>query len=209
MTLLTEMGVEAHSFGIIPDDQLKYQELLSKLCSDSYDGVISTGAVSMGKFDFVSDALKALGAKIHFHKASIRPGKPILFAELKAAERNLAFFGMPGNPVSTAVGCRFFFAPYLRAISGLGSEVPAKAKLVLGIKKPEGMRCFYKARMYIEPDGIQAVALKSQASYVVSSFVESNCWAIFPEDGSHFAEGALVDIVPLSVRRGFNDYDSN
>src|SRR5690606_18514572 len=81
--------------------------------------VLSTGAVSMGRYDFIPDALRKLGATIHFHKVAIRPGKPLLFATLP---NGALFFGLPGNPASSAVGLRFFVEPALRAMLGLAPE---------------------------------------------------------------------------------------
>jgi len=203
VTHLTELGVEVRSFGIIQDDPTQYRELLQRLCDEAYDGVISTGAVSMGKFDFVSDVLQTLGADIHFHKVSIRPGKPILFAELKTSGKTMAFFGMPGNPISTAVGSRFFLVPYVRTLSGLSLEKPLMAKLALNGKKPSGLRCFFKGQAHLSAEGVQVEAMKSQASYVVSTLAEANCWVVFTEDENQMKEDTLVDIYPLSYSRGF------
>lgn len=202
-TLLTQMGIEVRSFGIIRDDVIEYRDLLQRLSDEAYDGVISTGAVSMGKFDFVSDVLTELGADIHFHKVAIRPGKPILFAELKTSEKPMAFFGMPGNPVSTAVGCRFFLMPYLQVLSGLSLETPIIAKLALNSKKPRGFRCFFKGRADFSAEGVQVEATKSQASYVVSALTDANCWVVFPEDEEQMKEGTHVEIFPLSNSGGF------
>lgn len=201
--LLSDMDVDVTSFGIIRDSPDEYRNLLQRLRDEEYDGVISTGAVSMGKFDFISDVLKGLGAEIHFHKVAIRPGKPILFAELDTKTKSMAFFGMPGNPVATAAGCRFFLTPYLRAISGLGPEKRITARLALNSKKPEGLRCFYKARAYFDADGIQVEASKSQASYIVSALADSNSWVIFPEAGNMIGEQTCVEIAPLSFTGEF------
>src|SRR5690625_1517054 len=78
--------------------------------------VVSTGAVSMGRFDFIPQALEKLGAEILYHKLAIRTGKPQLFARL--ADGTL-FFGLPGNPIATAVGQRFYVEAALRVMLGL------------------------------------------------------------------------------------------
>ena len=43
----------------------------------SLDLVISSGAVSMGSYDFVKPALEAIGAQIVFHKVKQKPGRPL------------------------------------------------------------------------------------------------------------------------------------
>jgi molybdopterin molybdotransferase len=52
---------------------------LNRVMEASLDLVISSGAVSMGSYDFVRPALEAVGAEIVFHKVTQKPGKPLLF----------------------------------------------------------------------------------------------------------------------------------
>lgn len=201
LAALQGLGVQAEFLGLICDDPSVYKAVLERAMSDGVDIIISTGAVSVGKFDFVSEVLTELGAKIHFHKAAIRPGKPILFAELIPGSEGPVFFGMPGNPVATAVGLRFFVEPYLRALLRLSAESPFKAVLSSDFTKPAGLRCFFKARAESHSDGLKVQALKGQASYVVSSMLESNCWVVLTEEGVCSEKQSSVDIFPL--RNGF------
>lgn len=151
----------------------------------------------MGKFDFVSSVLKDMGATIRFHKAAIRPGKPILFAEVPHRSGKAAFFGVPGNPVSTAVGLRFFVEPFIRSVWGLEREEATTARLNRDFPKPDGLRCFFKGKAQMTPGGLEVEALKGQASYVVSALVDANCWVVFSEAGSHVRAGSNVEVVPL------------
>ncbi len=66
---------------------------------ENYDVLITTGGVSVGDYDFTKPVLKKLGAEIFFEKVSLKPGKPTVFAKRK----NCLIFGLPGNPVSSAV----------------------------------------------------------------------------------------------------------
>lgn len=80
------------------------------------DAVILTGGVSMGDYDFVPAAAQAAGAETVFHKLPVRPGKPIFGA---ATSDGKLVLGLPGNPVSAAVGCRRFGIPLLSKIAGI------------------------------------------------------------------------------------------
>jgi molybdopterin molybdotransferase len=195
---LLRLGLEADYLGIVRDDPKLYRKRIEGALSDGADLIISTGAVSMGKYDFVSEVLDEMGAKTYFHKVAIRPGKPVLFAEFNTPNQTkCAFFGVPGNPVSTAVGLRFFIEPFIRAILSLEREQPAPATLSRDCVKPEGLRCFFKGRARFEKNGISVEALKGQASYMVSSLLDANCWVIFPEEGSCAKANGPVEIVPL------------
>lgn len=71
----------------------------------SYQIVLSTGAVSRGKHDFVQNAFKSVGGRVIFYKVSIKPGKPLLFGILL---NNCVFFGLPGNVFASIFCLRFF-----------------------------------------------------------------------------------------------------
>jgi len=86
------------------------------------DGVLLTGGVSMGDYDFVPEAILQCGGKIIFHRLPIRPGKPILGA---IGPNGQLIIGLPGNPVSVAVTAKRFAMPLLQKIGGFSSESPA------------------------------------------------------------------------------------
>jgi molybdopterin molybdotransferase len=81
----------------------------------SADVLLLTGGVSAGDFDYVPSCLEEAGAEILFHRVSVKPGKPTLFAR-----RGGQFvFGLPGNPVSTFVIFEVFVKPFLYRMMGL------------------------------------------------------------------------------------------
>ncbi|MFT7667394.1 MAG: molybdopterin molybdotransferase [Planctomycetota bacterium] len=82
------------------------------------DVLVTTGGVSMGKYDLVGEALEAVGVEKVFHKVAIKPGKPVWFG---VAGETLVF-GLPGNPVSCWVGHEVFVQPAIAKLSGLREE---------------------------------------------------------------------------------------
>ena len=157
---LSELGVDVTYFGIIRDDRREFEERIrSTLATDSWDAVITTGAVSMGKFDFVHGGLEGLGADIRFHKVAIRPGHPVLFATVPSTRGRVVngsdtptspcngvpseskgrdevlFFGLPGNPMATVVCLRFLVIPYLRFLHGQPAETPSPVRLKISAKQ--------------------------------------------------------------------------
>jgi molybdopterin molybdotransferase len=66
--------------------------------SQDHDVLIVSGGVSKGRFDFIPEALEAIGVKKIFHHVSQRPGKPFWFGR---SEKGKIVFALPGNPVST------------------------------------------------------------------------------------------------------------
>ena len=70
------------------------------------DMIITSGAVSAGKFDFVPSVVRTFKLSNYFKSVAIRPGKPILFAKIRGKPK--AIFGLPGYPISSADCFRFF-----------------------------------------------------------------------------------------------------
>lgn len=189
-------GAECRTYGVVGDSPEDFLKRLHAMTDDGADVIVTTGAVSMGKCDFIKEALEHAGALIRYHKVAIRPGKPGLFAELPSPGRPVVF-GVPGNPISTVVGLRFFISPYLRMLAGQPAELPLRARLAAPAPKPEGLRCFFKARLECGPEASKVTALHGQPSFMVSSLLEANAWVVFPEAGREAVEGTEVDVYPI------------
>ncbi len=152
--------------------------------------IISTGAVSMGRRDFVPEALARLGARTVFHKTAIRPGKPILFARLPDGAY---FFGLPGNPVSAAVGLAFFVMPLLNRLCGVSAASATPAVLAAAFNKKKGLTMFAKARL----DGDQVTVLHGQQSFRLAPLLEAHGWAILPAAAEAMQAGDPVGFQPF------------
>lgn len=85
-----------------------------------FDVVLLTGGVSKGKFDFLPDALQALGVTQHLRGVAQRPGKPMWFG---TSPRRLPVFALPGNPVSAYTCLHRYVLP---ALAQMAEATPAK-----------------------------------------------------------------------------------
>jgi molybdopterin molybdotransferase len=176
----------------VGDEPELFRIALADALAAGAEVVVSTGAVSMGRHDFVPDALRALDAQLHFHKVRIRPGKPLLFARLAGGA---LFFGLPGNPVSCAVGQRFFVEPALRAMLGMTPEVPLQAPLASDFTARAPLRFHLKGRVGCDASGqLHAQVLAGQESFRILPLVASNAWIVLPETIGAVPAGTLVDV---------------
>ena len=119
------------------DNQIFKKEISKNMKSKS-DLIITSGAVSAGKFDFIPSIIKQFKLKSMFKGVNIRPGKPVMFAKFN---NNMCFFGLPGNPISSAACFRFFVLPHIFKSLGTVSEKPVIAKLRYKFQKKKK---FYK-----------------------------------------------------------------
>ena len=179
--------------GILKDNHEKiFKSEINKMLKSKIDILITSGAVSAGKFDFVPSIIKSFKLSNYFKSVAIRPGKPILFAKIKNKQK--AVFGLPGNPMSSSACFRFFVYPYIENILGLSKEKPIKAILKNEfIKKKEFVR-FAKSKLNTTKNGkLEVEVLKGQESFRIKSFVKSNIWALLPAGKSKFKKGEIVD----------------
>lgn len=204
-SLLREIGCEVLDLGIVTDCPETFISQFRRALGWGAEVVLSTGAVSMGKHDFVVEAIQSIGGKLDFHKVAIRPGKPICFGTIPGSAGHTAFFGLPGNPISTAVGFGFFVQPYLRCLLKRPIDKGIPARLSQAIRKPEGLRCFFKGRASIAPGGVEVRILEGQGSYVISSLLEANCWVELPEAENCLAHGTEVRIRFLNGLEGLEN----
>ena len=179
--------------GILKDShEKKFKSIITKILNSKIDIIITSGAVSAGKFDFVPNAIQSFSLSDYFKSVAIRPGKPILFAKIKGKQK--AIFGLPGNPMSSAACFRFFVHPYLENILGISRENPLKAILKNDFSKKKEFTRFAKSKLNTTKNGkIEVEILKGQESFRIKSFVKSNIWALLPAGKSKFKRGEIVD----------------
>jgi len=183
--------------GVLRD---KDDKLFKKLISNNYnskcDIIITNGAVSAGKFDFVPRIIKEFKLSKYFKGVAIRPGKPIMFAKFK--NKNQSFFGLPGNPISSAACFKFFVDPYLKSILNMTKEKPFKAKLKNSYEKKKNFTKFLKGKISANKKGtLEVEVLKGQESFRIKSFTRANTWALFRSGKSTFIKGALIECFNL------------
>ncbi len=185
-------GAELLRYAVLPDEAAPLQRAIEDATAAGAQVILSTGAVSMGRYDFVPQVLRELGAEIVFHKLRMRPGKPLLFARLPGGQ---LYFGLPGNPASSAVGFRFFVCAALRALLGLRPEQPWRLPLLADARKKPGFTLYQKARVRLGEDGRLCVELlRGQESFKVRPLAEANAWAALPAEVEQLSAGILIDV---------------
>ena len=179
--------------GILRDkDEKLFEKKMRKLIKSQVDIIITSGAVSAGKFDFIPNVVNKFDLSDYFKGVAIRPGKPILFAKIKGKQK--AIFGLPGNPISSAACFRFFVYPYLRKLLGVKNEKPIKAMLKKQFTKKRNFTRFLKSKIHTTKNGkIEVEILKGQESFRIQSFLESNIWTLLNSGKSKFKKNEIVD----------------
>ncbi len=189
--------------GLIRDnDERKFYNLLKRKLKSKFDIIITSGAVSAGKFDFIPKIIKKFKTNGYFKGVSIRPGKPVLFAKFKS--NNKSFFGLPGNPISSAACFRFFVYPYLQKILGVQLEKPLNAILKNNFVKKKNFTRFVKAKLSINKNNkLEVEILKGQESFKIKSFINSNVWAVLKDGKTQFKKGQIIECYNSTITNKF------
>lgn len=188
------MGVQVRSCETVDDTSHTFVAAVQRAQQAGVDLIVSTGAVSMGRYDFVPDALAELGAQVLFHKLAIRPGKPQLAAVLGDA----LVFALPGTPMAVAVGLRFLIDPVVRAMRGQARERTWRAVLDTPQQLKPGLRHFLRATLAQDEQGrLHAHVLPQQQPFRIQPFAQADAWVVVEEEAGELAAGRLVTVASL------------
>jgi molybdopterin molybdotransferase len=113
-------GCELADYGIVPDSLEATREVLRRAAKEC-DLIVTSGGVSVGEADYVKPAVEAEG-RLLMWRIAMKPGRPLAFGRIG----NAAFFGLPGNPVSSFVTFLIFVRPFLLKTQG-HTEVQPRA----------------------------------------------------------------------------------
>jgi molybdopterin molybdotransferase len=192
-----EAGAEPLILPVAQDDAAELEVFIRK--GTEADLLLLSGGVSMGKYDLVEQVLAKLDAKFLFTGVLIQPGKPLVFGELKAAQKTTPFFGLPGNPVSTMVTFQLFVRPVLDALGGARPQAPlfAQARLKSDFKVKTGLTRFLPARLHGNYEQPEVEVLKWQGSGDLMAMSGANCYIVVPPTREQMKAGEAITVLPF------------
>jgi molybdopterin molybdotransferase len=194
--MLARLQVEVIDLGVVPDtreDTLRAFEAAEAQA----DAIITSGGVSVGEADYVTETLQRHG-EFGFWKVAMKPGKPIAFGRFGPAY----FFGLPGNPVSAMVTFCQLVQPALRTLAGVTDVEPqilVRATCETRLKKAPGRLEFQRGVLVLQPGGGYTVrSTGHQGSGVLRSMSEANCFIILPFEQGDVQPGTEVEVQPFA-----------
>lgn len=194
--LLATLGCEVQDLGILADEPGSVEQALASAAGEA-DMVLTSGGVSVGQADWVRHALRGSG-RLCFWRIAMRPGKPLAFGLL--GERDVPFFGLPGNPVAAMVAFLQFVQPWLRALQGETSWRQPRLKAIAdeALSSREG-RTDYLRGIYVGDDQgrLHVRSTGQQGSGMLTSMVAANCLIEIDPSRSAVAPGETVTIQPF------------
>jgi molybdopterin molybdotransferase len=195
---LLAMGAEPVRLPIVPDDARATEEAIRAALA--CDLLVMTGGVSMGRFDYVEQALERVGAEFLFTGVKMQPGKPVVFGRARHEGEPRYFLGLPGNPVSTMVTFALFGAPMVAALMG---EEPerwprwTRGALTREVSVKPGLTRFLPAQIESSMDGVRVTPVMWQGSGDLASTARAEGFVVVPEEAERLEAGAKVTALLL------------
>jgi molybdopterin molybdotransferase len=198
LPLVEELGCDAFDGGTVRDDEAAITAAIER-AADSCDALLTSGAVSVGDYDFVKLVLERIakerGGTSLWAQVAIKPAKPLSFAMLGSVPA----FGLPGNPVSSRVSFEMFARPALRKLAGR-TDVAAEPVIAMATtpmrRRADGKLHLDRVRVWLADGRYQCARSGDQASNVLSGMASANGLALL-DDGEGVEAGAEVQVLLL------------
>lgn len=191
-------GAEVERLPFASDDPELLRREIAEAAARA-DVLVLSGGVSMGRYDFTKEALRALGAEVFFERVALRPGKPTVFARLPGARRTLVF-GLPGNPVSVSVTFNLFARTAIRAMQGALAPALEEERAILSrpSKGAAERTSYLPAALSTDEAGrLLAEPLKWGGSSDFVAFARASALLIVPAGVKLLEAGSVVRFVRL------------
>lgn len=188
-TLLKSWGISAEMAHLPDDPAIIEEELRERL--PQYDVLLLSGGVSKGKFDYIPDALDAMGVKRLFHRVAQRPGKPFWFGRIPGGT---VVFALPGNPVSSLACTRVYFGEWLEKSLGIALDQPT-AQLSKTVTFRPDLNYFLQVRIQSDPSGLLlAEPVEGRGSGDLANLVDADAFLMLPRGKDKFSAGEAYRI---------------
>jgi molybdopterin molybdotransferase len=190
---LAAVGAEIEQLPAVADDEATHREALER--GLAADVLVTSGGVSVGPHDLVRRIEAELGVEELFWRVSIKPGKPVSFG----VRGETLVFGLPGNPVSSLVGCELFVKPALRALQGVPDPLPRLEPGLLGaaLRRNSGRDEFVRARSRRDGGGAVLDPLSGQESHMIVHAAAADALVHVPRGDGELAAGSTVSWLRL------------
>ncbi|MDB5030701.1 molybdopterin molybdotransferase MoeA [Mucilaginibacter sp.] len=188
--VLTQLGLEAGMLHIPDDPKVIKQQL--QLCLQNYDVILLSGGISMGKFDYIPQALKELQVRQIFHKVQQRPGKPFWFGR---RDTGVVVFAFPGNPVATFMCMQRYFIPWLNTSLNVSSKQAVYAVLDQDFTFTPQLQYFLQVKLNFSEQGqLLATPIEGNGSGDFANLVDTDAFMELPLEKNEFKKGDVYKV---------------
>ena len=187
-------GGEGINLGIAQDNPTSLRELLTNV--KGADMLVTIGGASVGDYDLVKEVLKKEGLNIQFSRVAMRPGKPLIFGQIKGKP----MLGLPGNPVSAGVTAVLFLKPAINLMLGRPYLTKPEEAAILerDLTANDQRQDYLRAKLRRKKNGeLCVMPFEKQDSSMLAVFTEADCLIVRKPFARSSKKGNRVPIIRL------------
>jgi molybdopterin molybdotransferase len=190
---LADVGADVERLPAVADDEAAHRDALER--GLAADVLVTSGGVSVGPHDLVRRIEAELGVEEVFWQVAVKPGKPVAFG---IRGRTLVF-GLPGNPVSSLVGCELFVKPAILALQGLAEPLPRfeHGRLASPLRRNASRDELVRARARSDAGEVVLEPLAGQESHMIVRAAAANALVHVARGEGVLDAGAVVPYLPI------------
>ena len=192
-SMISELGGISRILPITDDNESSIFNIINNALDS--DLILTTGGVSVGKYDLIQKSLLKFKNKNcnEFWKIAMKPGKPLLFSKINKTP----LLGLPGNPVSSGVCALIFLNIAIKKMLGTSSNFPQFENVVLNgvIKKNNERMDFIRAKINNKDGYFFATPFKRQDSSMIYQFSLADCLIVRDPYAGENISGEKVKII--------------
>jgi molybdopterin molybdotransferase len=189
--LISYAGAKPAEIVRVSDDIDHVVESMRRLLAGN-DFVFSLGGVSAGDFDVVKQSLDRFPG-LELWRVGMRPGGPQAFGVFEGS----VFYGLPGNPVSSAVVFDRLARPLLRtALGATQVDRPGiTARLLNPVRSRLNRRDFLRVALRGAPGDFEVTLTGTQSSGAITSLSKADGLAVIPEERESVSPGEELEVI--------------
>ncbi|OMF38881.1 molybdenum cofactor biosynthesis protein [Paenibacillus sp. FSL H8-0548] len=198
--MIEQSGAEPILCGPLPDERAAVEEALAQAAAHA-DLIVTTGGVSVGDFDVMSDLFSSMKqgriqGQVLFDRVAMRPGSPTSTAVVNGR----LLIALSGNPGACFVGFELFARPALLRMQGVEAALPrtVMAQLLTAVDKPSPHERYVRSRLLYQADGrLLADPLAFSKSSMMASIADAEGLAVIPSGSRGADAGELIKVILL------------
>ncbi|MDA3842990.1 MAG: molybdopterin molybdotransferase MoeA [Candidatus Kapabacteria bacterium] len=200
--LLSEIENMNHtpvSYGFLGDDKKILSDKIEEIINSDIDILLTSGGVSVGKYDYLKSILEEKGLDTKFWRVYIKPGKPLLFGIIVRNGKKKYIFGLPGNPVSSYVTFLIFVKANIERLFSRSESEVVTAELITDLKKRDSKRHFSVGILSYDSENEKYIVEKSgtNSSGNMLSLSDANCLMLIDEETKNPKTGDKIKCIRI------------
>ena len=191
---LRAAGARVERLAAVADDEDAHREAVRR--GLEHDVLVTSGGVSVGPHDLVRRVEAELGVEEVFWRVAVKPGKPVTFG----VRGQTLVLGLPGNPVSSLVGCVLFVRPALLALQGAAEPRPRfeVGRLASSVQRDPRRAALLRARVSWDDKGALLEPLAGQDSHMIVRAAEADALLLVPTGAGELPAGSPARYLRLT-----------